>query len=246
MSDTRDLDILSAAFHANPFPTLDRMHAAGPVVRVKLPIVGRTWLAVTHDACTVLLKDHQTFARDPANAGSRTQARVLRLLPRTIGLLALNMLGFDDPEHRRLRGLVDQAFQRRTIEALRPPTRSNGDRDCPRATLGAFSKHAPCRGRRGDRLAQAARHTRPGAVAGPARGVRQPIRRGERRRAPASAWAGRQLRERSDVGGREADSISRQFRFPQVRTAALQRPRRDACSASTVVTSRPCAVRAVS
>jgi len=120
MSEMRDFDILSPAFHANPFPTLDRMRADGATVRVRLPIVGRTWLAVTHDACTTLLKDHQTFARDPANAGSRTQARVLRFLPRTISLLALNMIGYDDPEHRRLRGLVDQAFQRRTINAMRP------------------------------------------------------------------------------------------------------------------------------
>jgi cytochrome P450 PksS len=35
-------------------------------------------------------------------------------------LLALNMLGKDDPEHRHLRGLVDQAFQRRGIRAMRP------------------------------------------------------------------------------------------------------------------------------
>jgi len=120
MSEAPGFDVLSPAFHTKPFPTLDRMRAEGPVVRVKLPIVGRTWLAVTHDACTTLLKDHQTFVRDPANAGSRTQARILKILPRTIGLLALNMLGHDVPEHRRLRGLVDQAFQRRTIEAMRP------------------------------------------------------------------------------------------------------------------------------
>jgi cytochrome P450 len=120
MSGMRDIDILSPGFHADPFPTLDRMRAEGPVVRVSLPIVGSTWLAVTHDACTTLLKDHQIFARDPANAGSRTQARILRFLPRTIGLLAQNMIGYDDPEHRRLRGLVDQAFQRRTIDAMRP------------------------------------------------------------------------------------------------------------------------------
>ena len=68
---------------------------------------------MSYDACAELLKDHQNFARDPANAGSRTQERILRVLPRTIGILALNMLGHDDPEHRRLRGLVDQAFQRR-------------------------------------------------------------------------------------------------------------------------------------
>jgi cytochrome P450 len=128
MSGTVDIDILSPDFHANPFPTLDRMRAGGPTLRVKLPIVGRTWLAVTHDACTELLKDQKTFARDPANAGSRTQARILGVLPRTLRLLALNMLGYDDPEHRRLRGLVDQAFQRRTIETMRPMITDIADR----------------------------------------------------------------------------------------------------------------------
>lgn len=121
-------DILSREFHANPFPTLDRMRAEGPVVGVKLPIMGHTWLAVTHDACAALLKDHESFARDPANAGSRTQQRILKFLPRMIGILALNMLGHDDPEHRRLRGLVDQAFQRRTIEAMRPMITEIADR----------------------------------------------------------------------------------------------------------------------
>ena len=128
MNETRDFDILSPGFHANPFPTLDRMRAEGPVVHMKLPIVGRTFLAVTHDSCSSLLKDHESFARDPGNAGSRTQERILRFLPRTIGLLALNMLGHDDPEHRRLRGLVDQAFQRRTIEAMKPMIAEIADR----------------------------------------------------------------------------------------------------------------------
>ncbi|WP_245314773.1 cytochrome P450 [Sinorhizobium alkalisoli] len=86
------------------------------------------WFTVTHDACAALLKDHESFARDPANAGSRTQARILKLLPRTIGLLALNMIGYDDPEHRRLRGLVDQAFQRRSIEAMKPMITQIADR----------------------------------------------------------------------------------------------------------------------
>lgn len=128
MVTTHEFDILSPGFHANPFPTLDRMRAEGPVVRLRLPIVGRTCLAVTHEACAALLKDHESFARDPANAGSRTQARILRFLPRTISLLALNMLGHDDPEHRRLRGLVDQAFQRRTIEAMKPMIGQIADR----------------------------------------------------------------------------------------------------------------------
>lgn len=128
MFETRDFDIVSPGFHANPFPTLDRMRAQSPVVRMKLPIVGGIWLATTYDSCASLLKDHENFARDPANAGSRTQARILRFLPRTIGLLALNMLGHDDPEHRRLRGLVDQAFQRRTIQAMKPIIAEIADR----------------------------------------------------------------------------------------------------------------------
>ncbi len=74
MSGTRDFDILSPAFHANPFPTLDGMRAKGPLIHVRLPIVGRTWLALTHDACTMLLKDHQTFARDPGNVDTQCTA----------------------------------------------------------------------------------------------------------------------------------------------------------------------------
>jgi cytochrome P450 len=120
MDETRDFDILSPKFHANPFPELDRMRAADPVVQMRLPIVGRTWLAVTYEACVELLKDHGSFVRDSGNAGSKTQERVLMILPRTLGLLALNMLGHDDPEHRRLRGLVDQAFQRKGIAAMKP------------------------------------------------------------------------------------------------------------------------------
>jgi cytochrome P450 len=38
------------------------------------------------------------------------------------------MLGHDDPEHRRLRGLVDQAFQRRTIQAMKPMITEVADR----------------------------------------------------------------------------------------------------------------------
>ena len=76
------------------------------------------WLPVTH-APVRSCKDHGTFARDPANAGIRTQARILKSCE-TIGLLALNMLGHDDPEHRQLRALVDQAFQRRTRRGDEP------------------------------------------------------------------------------------------------------------------------------
>lgn len=115
-----EFDIVSPSLHANPAETLERIWATGRhVVRLKLPILGKMLICATHEACGAMLKDSQTFVRHSANAGSRKQERILRFLPRSIRLLALNMLGKDDPEHRHLRGLVDQAFQRRGIQAMR-------------------------------------------------------------------------------------------------------------------------------
>jgi cytochrome P450 len=129
MSLTSNFDILSPAFHADPVRTLTQIRATGsPLVRLKMPILGNILLCVTHDACGAMLKDKEIFVRDPANAGNRTQERIVKILPRSIGLLALNMLGKDDPEHRHLRGLVDQAFQRRGIEAMRPMITAVADR----------------------------------------------------------------------------------------------------------------------
>ena len=116
-----EFDIVSPSFHANPARTLAQIRATGsPFVRLRLPILGKILICVTHEACGAMLKDKQTFMRDPANAGSQLQERIIKILPRSLGLLALNMLGKDDPEHRHLRALVDQAFQRRGIQAMRP------------------------------------------------------------------------------------------------------------------------------
>lgn len=132
-----EFDIVSSAFRADPLPTLARMRGAGPLVQLKLPIVGRTWLTTTHAGSVELLKDHDRFVRDPGNAGSRTQERILKVLPRTLGLLATNMLGLDDPAHRRLRSLVDQAFQRRGIATLEPTVAATADR-----LIDRMSRHA--------------------------------------------------------------------------------------------------------
>lgn len=124
-----DYDIVSPAFHADPARTLDEIRARGEaVIKLKLPILGRMRFCVTHEACSAMLKDKETFVRDPANAGKLTQDRILKILPRSLSLLAQNMLGKDDPEHRELRGLVDQAFQRRGIQAMRPMIEAVADR----------------------------------------------------------------------------------------------------------------------
>ncbi len=113
-------DITSQDFKRNPFPTFERMREMGPLVLVKLPIVGKVWLVTTYDATVEVLRDHERFVRDPRNAGSSSTVPAgFWWLPKRFKVLANNMLSRDGDDHRRLRGLVDQAFLRQSVEDMR-------------------------------------------------------------------------------------------------------------------------------
>jgi cytochrome P450 len=113
-------DLTSQAFKQDPFPTLTRMRQAGPVIRARLSLFGTVWLATTHGAVSDLLSDHRRFVQSPLTAGNRWMGSIIRWLPRTLQPLSTNMLLRDEPDHRRLRRLVERAFRVRSIEALRP------------------------------------------------------------------------------------------------------------------------------
>jgi cytochrome P450 len=119
-SDFLNIDLTSQAFMRNPFSTLARLRQAGAVARIKLPFIGKTWVATTHEAVNEVLKDDKTFVRNARNAGRQQIAGMRWWMPRTLRVLAENMLGHDDPDHRRLRRLVDQAFNRQSVEGMRP------------------------------------------------------------------------------------------------------------------------------
>lgn len=114
------IDLCSQAFKQDPFPTLAQMREAGPVVRVPFKIFGKVWMATTFDAVNDLLRDHQRFVQSPATAGNRWMTALMRWLPRAMRPMTTNMLLRDEPDHRRLRSLVEQAFLRQSVEALRP------------------------------------------------------------------------------------------------------------------------------
>jgi cytochrome P450 len=114
------IDLSSQAFQQDPFPTLARLRAMGPVVRVRLPFFGTVWMATTYDAVSELLRDHQRFMQNPAAAGNRWMGKIVHWLPRSLRPLTSQMLILDEPDHRRLRSLVEQAFLRHSVEALRP------------------------------------------------------------------------------------------------------------------------------
>jgi cytochrome P450 len=121
-ADFLKIDLSSPSFLRNPFPALARMRQAGPVVPIRLPLVGACWVATTHEAVSEVLKDNQTFFRDARNAGKSNAVgfRWWGWLPRRVRVLNENMNSHDGADHRRLRKLVDQAFNRHRVEELRP------------------------------------------------------------------------------------------------------------------------------
>lgn len=116
--ESQRFDLNSRQFKANPFPVLAQLREAGPLVRARLPLVGDAWLATNYEAVARVLRDQQNFALDSANAGKRQRAGLRWWMPRVFRLLAQNMLTMDEPDHRRLRGLVEQAFQRQSVEKM--------------------------------------------------------------------------------------------------------------------------------
>src|SRR5262249_28083137 len=114
--DILDIDLVSQTFMRDPFPTLARLREAGPVVRVKVPFLGTTWIATSYEAVTTVLKDDGPSGRSPKNAGKKQFAGRRWWMPRTHRVLAENIPSSDAPDPRRLRKLVDQAFNRQSVE----------------------------------------------------------------------------------------------------------------------------------
>lgn len=111
------VDVSSAQHAADPDQTYAILQAAGPVVRVRLPIFGSVWMTTTHAAAGDMLKDSGHFARDPGRAGRTMAAHFRWWMPRSLRAVADNMLMYDGEDHRRLRGAVDYAFARRDLRA---------------------------------------------------------------------------------------------------------------------------------
>jgi cytochrome P450 PksS len=110
-------DFASQEYFRDPAPGLARLRASGPVVEVSFPIVGKVWITTTQALAGRVLKDSETFTlrKDGgAIAGLRWW------MPGVIRAIADNMLTMDEPDHTRLRGIVDEAFRRRAILDMEP------------------------------------------------------------------------------------------------------------------------------
>lgn len=119
------LDFTSEAFFRDPPKAIAALRASGPVVATRFPLVGDVWITTTHDATAQVLKDGATFTlrkEDGAVAGLRWW------MPKLVTTIANNMLTMDEPDHTRLRSIVDEAFRRQAIVAMEPRIRAIADR----------------------------------------------------------------------------------------------------------------------
>ena len=125
MAQHVDFDFTSEAFFRDPQAGVAQLRSIGPAVATKFPIVGRVWVTTTYEAAAHVLKDSNTFTL-------RKEGGVLAGLPwwmpKFIATFANNMLTMDEPDHTRLRNIVDEAFRRRAVLDMEPHIRAIADR----------------------------------------------------------------------------------------------------------------------
>jgi cytochrome P450 len=109
---TFQADLSSQDYFRDPAAKLATLRAFGPVVETKLPLIGKVWMTTTQEAADQVLKDNTTFTF--RKEGGRL-AGVQWWMPGLFLSLANNMLTMDEPDHTRLRGIVDEAFRRRAV-----------------------------------------------------------------------------------------------------------------------------------
>ena len=95
MSSLPVVNIASRQFKADPYPFYARLRAQAPVHPTILPDKQTAWLITRYE-----------------------QIRKLPWIPKMFRPLERNLLGVDWDDHKRLRGLIHQAFTPRMIERI--------------------------------------------------------------------------------------------------------------------------------
>jgi cytochrome P450 len=112
-------DLSDPIMFTNPFPRYAELRQFAPVSRVKSQQLRRhTGYMVTRYEDVMRVYSDKVFSSDELAQGGRGSAFMMKLLPRVFRLLSDSMVMKDDPDHQRLRGLVNQAFTPRMVTGL--------------------------------------------------------------------------------------------------------------------------------
>ena len=121
---TLQADFTSQDFFRNPAAAIENLRRMGPVVEVRFPIIGKVWATTTQALADQVLKDTDTFTirREDGNV-----AGMQWWMPGIVRTFANSMLSMDEPDHKRLRDIVDEAFRRRAVLDMEPHIQAIGD-----------------------------------------------------------------------------------------------------------------------
>lgn len=108
------INFASKAFIADKYGHYAWLRDHAPVYSGRVSVIKATFLA-RHDDCTRALRDPRLVRNRSTATGGR---RMPFPMPRSVTNLAWSMILEDDPEHRRLRGLVQQAFLPRSLRRI--------------------------------------------------------------------------------------------------------------------------------
>lgn len=101
-------NLFTPEFVQNPYPVYARMREEEPIAKLMFPDGQFGWMITRYDDAVDVLKDNR-FIKDITKVyGSEGQS-----------IFTSNMLFADPPDHRRLRGLVQQGFTPKLIESMR-------------------------------------------------------------------------------------------------------------------------------
>src|SRR5712671_2401690 len=133
---TLHADFASQDYFRDPAAAIGKLRTLGPVVQVRFPIVGKVWTTTTQALADQVLKDAETF---PIRKDDGTVAGFRWWMPGIVRTLANSMLSMDEPDHKRLRDIVDEAFRRRAVIGMEPHIQAIGDQ----LADGLFAEGSP-------------------------------------------------------------------------------------------------------
>src|SRR5882724_10126743 len=116
-------DFASQDYFRDPGAGIEKLRTLGPVVEVRFPIIGKLWTTTTQALGDQVLKDTATFTMRKENGDV---AGLQWWMPGIVRALAISMLSMDEPDHKRLRDIVDEAFRRRAVLDMEPRIQAIG------------------------------------------------------------------------------------------------------------------------
>ena len=110
-------DLLSKEFAYNKPEYYKWLRQEAPVARCKY-VTGHAYVVSRYEDCVALLKDPRVI-RDNRTIDTSTPLLPSFIpLPKSTELILHSMIGSDEPDHKRLRSLVHQAFTRKSMSEL--------------------------------------------------------------------------------------------------------------------------------